>query len=181
MVSHGKKWHASGLCSPDDFGVSRDRALTTTTHGRRNERSASTQAWVSEWFKLSQIRCDPRVSIRVSIPRAACPDTRGASCPGPELSPAARLIPSPTNLPSGRNLKVESFQSCRRQHGAIQFRAIGQLLQAGATLPRISTTFRSGRCASNCAFRRVLLVATVAPGEILDGSVAVNPRRLFSC
>ena len=32
-----------------------------------------------------------------------------------------------------------------------------------ATLPRISTTFKSGRTASNDIFRRVLLVAMVAP------------------
>ena len=33
------------------------------------------------------------------------------------------------------------------------------------TLPRISTTLKSGRIASSCALRRLLLVAIVAPGR----------------
>ena len=46
------------------------------------------------------------------------------------------------------------------------------------TLPRISTTLRSGRAASNCALRRVLLVAMVAPfGKSFNFVCGLKPRN----
>ena len=115
---------------------------------------------------------------RISMPTAPWPAHGNMTSGSRMVASSPSGTPSPSSRPSGvmRNFKRVTPASANTV--ASNSACSASLVIRVRTLPRISVTLRRGFCASNCARRRVLLVATTESGGSCSmRSPALNPRR----
>ena len=117
-------------------------------------------------------------SARISMPIAPCPTHGSITSRSKTVASRPSGTASPLMVPSALMSKFSRFMPASASMVASSSPRSATFCIRVATLPRISTMFKSGRAASNDCFRRVLLVAMVAPfGKSFSFKCGLKPRK----